>query len=58
MIEAIEEKEAVHRASEIKYRNLFQSSRDAIVLRSEEGVIDCNQAAVEMFGYEKEEISG
>jgi two-component system, sensor histidine kinase and response regulator len=56
MVVAIEEQEIVRQASEIKYRNLFQFSWDAIALRTEEGFIDCNQAAVEMFGYEKAEF--
>lgn len=39
------------------YARLFESSRDAIVVTNQEGFVNCNQAALEMFGYEdKQEI--
>lgn len=38
-----------------KFYALFRSSRDAIVLVSDEGFIDCNNAALELYGYEDKE---
>ncbi len=43
--------EAVLRESEAKYRTLFEMSQDAIVTLDETGFIDCNEAAVRMFGF-------
>ena len=36
--------------SEAKYRALFDASNDGIMLLDEDGFIDCNPAALEMFG--------
>jgi len=36
--------------SEEKFRKLFSASRDAILLRDEQAYLDCNQAALDMFG--------
>ncbi|PKN35059.1 MAG: hypothetical protein CVU61_05160 [Deltaproteobacteria bacterium HGW-Deltaproteobacteria-19] len=45
--------------SEEKFRVLFESANDAIVLWDEEHFIDCNRKAVEMFGIEsKERVMG
>ncbi len=46
--------------SEKKYRNLFESSMDAIVLLDlETGYLDCNPAALDLFGFQsKEQIIG
>lgn len=38
------------RENEEKFRTLFAASRDAIVLMDGDGYLDCNQAALEMFG--------
>lgn len=47
------------RDSEEKFRVLFESANDAIVLWDEEHFIDCNRKALEMFGIEsKEQIMG
>ncbi|MBC8281185.1 MAG: PAS domain S-box protein [Chloroflexi bacterium] len=44
-------------ASELRYRNLFEESRDAIFVTSLEGLfIDVNLAATELFGSTREEI--
>jgi diguanylate cyclase (GGDEF)-like protein/PAS domain S-box-containing protein len=40
--------------SENKYRVLFESSADANWLMDEKGFLDCNSAALEMFGYSAE----
>jgi diguanylate cyclase (GGDEF)-like protein/PAS domain S-box-containing protein len=39
------------RASEKKYRALFEHSADACWLMDENGFVDCNSAALEMFGF-------
>jgi PAS domain S-box-containing protein len=45
------------RASEEKFRTLFESSRDAIYINTPENrFLDINQAGLELFGYSKEEI--
>jgi diguanylate cyclase (GGDEF)-like protein/PAS domain S-box-containing protein len=45
------------RESEERYRNLFEESRDAIVITDGEGhFIELNGAALDLFGYSKEEI--
>ncbi len=37
------------RENEVKYRTLFESSADAIMILDRKGFIDCNQQTVEMF---------
>jgi PAS domain S-box-containing protein len=37
--------------SEIKFRTVYQSSSDAIMLLDEQGFFDCNEATLRMFGY-------
>jgi two-component system, sensor histidine kinase and response regulator len=39
------------RESESKHRALFENSADAYLLSDENGFLDCNSAALEMFGY-------
>lgn len=57
-------KEAEHQAEISKnlsnqMRAIFDTSRDALFLLDEKGFFDCNQAAVELFGFhKKEEIVG
>ena len=49
--------EAALRASEEKFHTLFEESRDAIFINSRDGgFVDINQSAVELFGYEREEL--
>ncbi len=44
------------RLSEMKYRSIFESSQDAVILSQPDGhLIDANPAALEMFGYESKE---
>jgi PAS domain S-box-containing protein len=43
------------RDSESKYRALFELSDDAIMTMNRDGFIDCNQAAVDMFGNNNKE---
>ncbi len=45
--------------SEEKFRSIFQSSSDAIMLFGKEGLIDCNEAALRIFGVkEKHDFLG
>jgi two-component system cell cycle sensor histidine kinase/response regulator CckA len=46
------------RSSEERYRHLFESANDAIVIFDKNGVEDCNQRALEMFGYSRDEFLG
>jgi PAS domain S-box-containing protein len=43
------------RSSEEKYRTLFEQSRDAIFISRNGKVVDVNQAALDLFGYTREE---
>lgn len=46
-------------ASEKKYRTLFEDSRDAIYMTArDKGFIDANKAALDLFGYTREEMIG
>ncbi|OHB81361.1 MAG: hypothetical protein A2V98_02110 [Planctomycetes bacterium RBG_16_64_12] len=38
------------RDSEVKFRALFESSRDAVMVLNEQEFLDCNQATLEVFG--------
>jgi PAS domain S-box-containing protein len=47
------------RESEVKYRSLFELSRDAIYLSARDGsVADVNDAAMDLFGYSRPEFVG
>ncbi|MFP5212159.1 MAG: sensor histidine kinase, partial [Acidobacteriota bacterium] len=47
------------REIEEKYRRLFEDSRDAVFMTTRTGeVVELNPAALELFGYEKEEVIG
>jgi PAS domain S-box-containing protein len=47
------------RESEQKFRTLFESSHDALLMIDENGIFDCNQKALEMYGRSsKEELIG
>ena len=55
-LEALKEK---LRTKEDQYRNLFEESRDAIIITSKAGkFIDFNQAALDLFGYSADEMTG
>ena len=46
-------------ASELRYRDLFEESRDAIFITTPEGrFIDVNRAALDLFGCTREELAG
>jgi PAS domain S-box-containing protein len=49
-IEVRHQAEAALRMSEQKYRNLFEYSKDAIMILNKEGFKDCNQATLAIFG--------
>ncbi len=42
---------AERQRAEIKYRTLFDSSGDAVILMDETGLFDCNRATLELLGY-------
>ena len=47
------------RDNELRYRNLFEGSRDAIFVLTKQGsVVDCNQSFQGMFGYEGTDMIG
>lgn len=47
------------RESEEKYRTLFENSRDAMCITTSDGkIVDVNQAALNLFGYAREEMMG
>lgn len=53
------ETERALRESEEKYRELFNSIRDAILVSdAERNIIDCNTAFTELFGYSLQELQG
>ncbi|HYA87783.1 MAG TPA: PAS domain S-box protein, partial [Nitrospirota bacterium] len=58
--EIIERKktEDIVRASEQRYRELFEGANDGIFLLDETGFIDCNQVGSEMYGIPKEQLMG
>lgn len=45
------ENEVERQEYEMRYRKLFESSTDAVVLQDKNGLIDCNNAALKLFGY-------
>lgn len=49
-ITALKQAEMLLHRSEEEYRNLFESSRDAIVMLDRTGFLDCNEAALYLFG--------
>jgi protein-histidine pros-kinase len=54
----ITERKRVHKAlmdSEEKYRKLYESSSDAIMLLDEKGFFDCNNATLQTFGFSNKE---
>ena len=42
--------EAMLRESESRFRVIFEASRDAILIVNQDGVLDCNAAALDVFG--------
>ena len=51
----IEERTAELQKSEIRHRTLFESTADAVVILGPSGMIDCNPAAIRMFGAARRE---
>lgn len=50
--------ERLLKESEEKYRTLFETANDAILLLSEDGFIDCNKKAAEIYGTERDKLIG
>ena len=46
------------RESESRYRSLFESANDAILIIKDDEFMDCNRKALEMFGCTREQIIG
>ena len=48
------------RSSELKYRSIFETSSDAVVLIDNKTfiILDCNHAMIEYFGYSQKELIG
>ncbi|HEY9169867.1 MAG TPA: PAS domain S-box protein [Lutibacter sp.] len=44
--------------SEKKYRDLFEKSIDAILILKNGFIVDCNEAAINMYGFDRNEILG
>jgi len=58
-VQARSETEKTLKQSENRYRSLYNSIRDAIIIADTDiRMIDCNRAFVDLFGYTFEEISG
>ncbi|MBN1764234.1 MAG: PAS domain S-box protein [Sedimentisphaerales bacterium] len=50
MLQQIQDRGEAIKESEEKFRTLYESSNDAVVLLGEEGFLDCNQSALRMYG--------
>ncbi|MCK5051594.1 MAG: PAS domain S-box protein [Candidatus Cloacimonetes bacterium] len=49
------ESEFARQEFEKRYRKLFESSTDAVILQDKNGLIDCNNAALKLLGYTKKD---
>jgi diguanylate cyclase (GGDEF)-like protein/PAS domain S-box-containing protein len=49
-IQRRDQSETALRQSETKFRTLYDSTKDAVLLLGDTGFIDCNQAALDLFG--------
>ena len=58
MVDSIRNREYSIRESENRYRTLFESANDAIIIIKDSRFIDCNPKTLEMFGCEREQIIG
>lgn len=52
-ISELKKAEELLKESESRYRNLFEKSKDAILIIENEKFVDCNMATVDMLGYKK-----
>ncbi|HPS21018.1 MAG TPA: PAS domain S-box protein [Candidatus Omnitrophota bacterium] len=61
IIRDISERKKIEKAlreSELKYRTLFETAREAIVILKEGRCVDCNTGALEMYGYSSKDVVG
>jgi len=53
------EAERITKDSEVKFRTLYESTSDAVMLLDEKGFFDCNESTLRIFGYStREEFCG
>lgn len=58
-VQSRKQAEEILRQSEKKYRSLYSSIRDAILVSDvNRTILDCNQAFVDLFGYTLDEVAG
>jgi CheY-like chemotaxis protein len=57
-IQARRESEKRLKEAESKYRMLFETANDGILLMDAAGLVDCNQKAASMYGLAKEDLIG
>ncbi|MCH9021364.1 MAG: PAS domain S-box protein [Planctomycetes bacterium] len=53
MLDQLQDRQAALHESEEKFRTLYESSSDAVMLRDADGFFDCNASTLEIFGYDK-----
>ncbi len=59
VLETLQQRERDLADSEAKFRGLYESTGDAMMLINEKGIFDCNPATLELFGYKsKDKILG
>ena len=60
IFKSISSSHAQLQSSELKYRSIFESSSDAVLLMDAETllILDCNRKTVEYFGYSRKELIG
>jgi len=55
-ITALKQKDEAFIKSETKFRTLFDSTTDAVMLMDDQGYFECNQATLDLFGCESKEV--
>ena len=55
MLKQIQDRQAALKDSEEKFRTLYESSADAVMLVVENRIVDCNKSTLRIFGYDNRE---